>query len=181
MPDVTKENFYNRWRVVERNYKKYIDNQNSTARGRKYFEYVEEMKNIFGGKRSVHPEIILSNEQIEQLNPKQINNLENGNSTANTSGKSDSKGSISVATKTRHPTRKRESNLELVRDDRKQYYSEKPIIGREKLVELQRKNYLIKGRNTILKENNCKCCSDHSKISVFEFIFLFITHFVKRI
>lgn len=41
----------NRWRVVERNYKKFVDNQNSTGRDKKYFEYEEEMNRLFAKKK----------------------------------------------------------------------------------------------------------------------------------
>lgn len=47
---VTDANCLNRWKVMERNYKKYIENENSTGRGRKYFEYIQEMEDILGKK-----------------------------------------------------------------------------------------------------------------------------------
>lgn len=50
----------NRWRVLERNYKKYIENNSKTGRGRKYFEFANEMDEIFKTKRNIHPEILLS-------------------------------------------------------------------------------------------------------------------------
>lgn len=50
--EVTDVNCQNRWKVVERNYKKYVDNTNSTGRGRKYFEYVEEME-VYWEKRNL--------------------------------------------------------------------------------------------------------------------------------
>lgn len=53
-------NCENRWRVLERNYKKFIDNNNKTGRGRKDFEFSKEMDEIFLKKRNVHPEILLS-------------------------------------------------------------------------------------------------------------------------
>ncbi|CAH1113894.1 unnamed protein product [Psylliodes chrysocephalus] len=46
----TANNCLNRWRVFERNYKKFVDNQNKTGRGRKHFEYKAEMVEIFGKK-----------------------------------------------------------------------------------------------------------------------------------
>lgn len=50
----------NRWRVLERNYKKYIENNSKTGRGRRYFEFSKEMDDIFKMKRNIHPEILLS-------------------------------------------------------------------------------------------------------------------------
>ncbi|KAJ8927703.1 hypothetical protein NQ314_019800 [Rhamnusium bicolor] len=83
--NVTAENCHNRWRVLERNYKKYVDNETSTGRGRKFFEYTEEMELIFGGKKTVHPELLLCNEQmvdnldcdVVELTPNSADNLEN--------------------------------------------------------------------------------------------------------
>ncbi|CAH1183030.1 unnamed protein product [Ceutorhynchus assimilis] len=48
---VTPNNCLNRWKVLERNFKKFVDNQNKTGRGRKYFEYEAEMSEIFGKKK----------------------------------------------------------------------------------------------------------------------------------
>lgn len=42
----------NRWKVLERNYKKYIDNNKNTGRGRKDFEYSNEMEEIFRKKKT---------------------------------------------------------------------------------------------------------------------------------
>ena len=40
----------NRWRVVERSYKKFIDNNKQTGRGRKVFEYETVLNEIFTQK-----------------------------------------------------------------------------------------------------------------------------------
>lgn len=40
----------NRWRVLKENYKKVIDNNNKTGRGRKSFKYEKEMNEIYGKK-----------------------------------------------------------------------------------------------------------------------------------
>ncbi|CAG9773209.1 unnamed protein product [Ceutorhynchus assimilis] len=61
---VTATNCENRWKVLERNYKKYIDNENSTGRGRKFFEYAEVMHNILGKKKNIHPVLLLSADTI---------------------------------------------------------------------------------------------------------------------
>lgn len=54
----------NRWRVIERNYKKFVDETNKTGRGRKLFEYTVEMEEIFGNKKNINPELLLSNETV---------------------------------------------------------------------------------------------------------------------
>lgn len=50
----------NRWRVLERNYKKYIENNSKTGRGRKFFEFSKELDEIFMHKKNVHPDILLT-------------------------------------------------------------------------------------------------------------------------
>ena len=61
---INPNNCENRWRVLERNYKKYVENKNSTGRGRKHFDFIEEMDQIFAHKKNVHPEILLSSEDV---------------------------------------------------------------------------------------------------------------------
>ncbi|XP_072388524.1 uncharacterized protein [Diabrotica undecimpunctata] len=53
-------NCENRFKVLERNYKKFVDNQNKTGRGRRVFEYFEEMNELYGNKKSVFPKILLT-------------------------------------------------------------------------------------------------------------------------
>ncbi|KAK9712125.1 hypothetical protein QE152_g25080 [Popillia japonica] len=55
-------NVENRWRVIERNYKKTVDNNNKSGRGRKNFEYMQEMDEIFERKKNIYPEILLSSD-----------------------------------------------------------------------------------------------------------------------
>ncbi|XP_072395528.1 uncharacterized protein [Diabrotica undecimpunctata] len=51
---VTSNNCHNRWKVLERNYKNFVDDQKETDRSRKFFEYQLEMEAIFGKKKNVH-------------------------------------------------------------------------------------------------------------------------------
>lgn len=64
---INPNNCENRWHVLERNYKKYVENKNSTGRGKKYFEFSEEMDQIFAHKKNVHPEILLSSEDFHDV------------------------------------------------------------------------------------------------------------------
>ncbi|KAJ8964434.1 hypothetical protein NQ314_004913 [Rhamnusium bicolor] len=54
----------NRWKVLERNYKKYIDNSKLTGRGRKVFEYADITHTILGSKKNIHPVLLLSSNTI---------------------------------------------------------------------------------------------------------------------
>ncbi|KAJ8930143.1 hypothetical protein NQ314_017086 [Rhamnusium bicolor] len=61
---ISDSNYQNRWTVLDRNYKKYVDNQKSTGKGIKYFDYAEEMDGLFEKNKAVYPEIVLSNDRI---------------------------------------------------------------------------------------------------------------------
>ncbi|KAJ8944585.1 hypothetical protein NQ314_009456 [Rhamnusium bicolor] len=56
---ISDSNCPNRWRVLDRNYKKYVGNQKSTGRGKKYFDYAEEMDGLFEKNKAVYPEFVL--------------------------------------------------------------------------------------------------------------------------
>lgn len=43
-----------------------MENKNSTGRGRKHFDFSEEMDHIFAHKKNVHPEILLSSEVVDR-------------------------------------------------------------------------------------------------------------------
>lgn len=49
--NISASNCENRWWVVGRNYKKFVYNQNSTGRGKKYFEYEEQMSRLSAKKK----------------------------------------------------------------------------------------------------------------------------------
>ncbi|KAI4471246.1 myb/sant-like dna-binding domain [Holotrichia oblita] len=56
----------NRCKVLDRNYKKFVENKTSTGRGRKYFEFTDEMAELFMGKKSVVPQLLLSTSTIHE-------------------------------------------------------------------------------------------------------------------
>ncbi|KAJ8953817.1 hypothetical protein NQ318_006665 [Aromia moschata] len=80
---VTPNNCENRWKVLDRNYKTFVNNQTATGRGKKYFEYYEDMEKLFCMKKTVNPDILLSSETIhipndlEQNEPVREENKEN--------------------------------------------------------------------------------------------------------
>ncbi|XP_023311450.1 uncharacterized protein LOC108914340 isoform X2 [Anoplophora glabripennis] len=66
--NVTDAQCENRWRVLKRNYKKYVcDNNKKTGRDRKTFEYAEEFDEIFGRKRNIHPELLLTEDSAIEI------------------------------------------------------------------------------------------------------------------
>ncbi|KAJ4425509.1 hypothetical protein ANN_27703 [Periplaneta americana] len=64
---ITDNHCESRWRVLVINYKKYVDGKNSTGNGRKFFAYAEEMDELYGQKRNIRPEVLLSSETVVPL------------------------------------------------------------------------------------------------------------------
>lgn len=177
----TPTNCENRWRVLERNYKKYIDNNNKTGRGRKHFEFADEMDDIFSKKRNINPEILLSSKDMiknntavesvpstsianESEEKDYINTTEQTASTEN-SNKLNMTGTTrsQINSKKRRVIKSRANVLEEIRNDRLIYqsqllrlqekrYQEKTDIEKEKLNETRRKNDLFERRNQLLEE-----------------------------
>ncbi|KAL1487751.1 hypothetical protein ABEB36_015586 [Hypothenemus hampei] len=115
--DILKTNYNsghveNRWRVVERSYKKFVDNQNKTGRGRKYFEYQEEMDNIFKGKKNIKPDVLLSTDTVDHL-VEETEPSQSSSSVAQTPRKT-------LPLKRKHPLN-RNLVIEQTRKDRKEY------------------------------------------------------------
>nr|CAI5849399.1 unnamed protein product [Callosobruchus analis] len=65
--NVTAANCENRWKVLERNFKKYCDNNKKTGRGKIFFEYADIMEDILQTKKNVHPVLLLSTETVQEL------------------------------------------------------------------------------------------------------------------
>ncbi|CAG9770073.1 unnamed protein product [Ceutorhynchus assimilis] len=177
--NVTPNNCLNRWRVLERNYKKFIDNNSKTGRGRQYFEYASEMEEVLGKKRNVHPELLLSsntkddleheldtkenNEPIEKppklvrpLEPESPQELE-GAENINQPGTKQNEEMPKRKPLRSNIFRKKASTMEKMRLDRKIYYDEKLVIEKKKIEQMERRNQLIEERNSILRENKCNC------------------------
>ncbi|CAH1106943.1 unnamed protein product [Psylliodes chrysocephalus] len=50
------------YEVLDRNYKKFVDKNAKTDRGRTNFEFEKEFEEIYGGKSNVYPQVLLSSE-----------------------------------------------------------------------------------------------------------------------
>lgn len=144
----TPNNCENRWRVLERAYKKYIDNQNKTGQGKKYFAYLEEMDKIFRGRKNVEPVVLLSSETIEEMSETEADQdrsskpstsssdiRKNTNQTPKTE-KSTVEGSLK---RKRTPIVNRNLTLAGMKKDKREYQDARLEIERAKL-EIQKKN-----------------------------------------
>lgn len=153
----------NRWRVLERAYKKYIDNINKTGQGRKYFEYSEDMDEIFKGKKNVKPSILLSSTTVEKM-PEDESLSQDvfppEPSTSKTAPKvGPTKPSLIKSEnvnliKRKTPVVNRNLTLANMRKDRKEYYEKRLNIEREKIDVQNEKVKLMKEKNDLLKERN---------------------------
>lgn len=153
----------NRWRVVERGYKKFIDNQTSTGRGKKYFEYQEELENILGRKKNIFPELLLKSNTINLPPLNEEVHLENGENHLNVAEAEvhkeyTSKPSTSATSaKNKRFRKRRVTLLESLNSDRKKYYEERIAVEKQKVEQMKIRNELIMERNAILKEKRCSC------------------------
>ena len=172
---ITPSNCENRWKVLDRNYKKYIDHQNSTGRGRKIFEFSEEMAVLYGNKTSVRPELLLATDTqhtpgntaddsqlTDPEQPKVPNGVEENET--NIQGKKGNKRKITT--------------LENIRNDRRAYQEKRLKIEMEKLEVMKKRNELIEERNKILREGNCCKCRPNL---IDSFVFFVQLYFCKTI
>ncbi|KAL1493751.1 hypothetical protein ABEB36_009445 [Hypothenemus hampei] len=140
--------------VLDHNYKKFVDNQSGTGRGRKVFEFANEMIDLYEKKKTVHPTLLLdgqtinipSEEQAEKQNKEPINQQQ-----TNINKKE------SELVRKRNLKRKR-TILEDIREDRLKYQKERLQLLREsheKIVGLlQEKNNLEKERIDVERQRN---------------------------
>ncbi|XP_069704430.1 uncharacterized protein [Periplaneta americana] len=154
----------NRWRVLERNYKKIVDNNNTgkTGRIRKQFIYEDEMADVFGKKRNIQPELSLSSNTVIQEIP--TSGARNISDLPIDSGRENSPSTSAEVAESSTPLKKKKTEprkliLAQMRKDRKEYYNnmltierEKLQIQKEKLIERRYKNKLIEERNEILRQ-----------------------------
>ncbi|KAL1492462.1 hypothetical protein ABEB36_010714 [Hypothenemus hampei] len=162
--NVNSNHCLNRWRVVERSFKKFTDNQSKTGRGRRFFEYKEEMEAIFKNKVNLRPEYLLGVERNSETVEPQIEDEEPRNENV---AKNQTESKENVRTNLRKNIRvnvtkqlgkeRRLTTAEKLRKDKKEYYINKLDIEREKLEEIKRRNNIMEERNNILKNNKCNC------------------------
>lgn len=148
----TKNNFTpshceNKWRVLDRGYKKYIKNKKSRGIGKgSFFEFAEEMRKVLGGKKNVTP-AILSSDTVDISG--KIKEVENNSYSMESEGEKEEnipKESIKKRILTQN-----------TRTDRLNYQEQIIKIELAKLDALKKRNQLIKARNNVLKQNKC-CC-----------------------
>ncbi|CAG9840713.1 unnamed protein product [Diabrotica balteata] len=162
---ITAAHCENKWRVLERSYKKYVDHNNQTGRGRRDFEYANALEEILGKKKNIVPEILLNTETIDyhQVEPKP--------SCSRTAETSQSEMSSSQVKQTNKNKTLRASILKETRKDRQEYYKKKLNIEERMLeAKIEKWKEIVKAKNEknqILREKNelLKILIDQNKSS----------------
>ncbi|CAH1955252.1 unnamed protein product [Acanthoscelides obtectus] len=134
-------------------FKKYVDNNNKTGRGRREFEYAEAMADILGKKRNIHPVVLLSYDTVihptTQLvtgdNPEKENLVEfpKIKELLSTSSKATDIIAPQRITNMNKNKRLKVTILSEIRKDRKEFYNKLLEIKERKLTEKKRKNDIL--------------------------------------
>lgn len=162
----------NRFKVLERNLKKTIENNNKSGRGRKIFEFQREMEELFEKKRNVYPVTLLSTNTIvppEKLSEAVINEpvcdmiAEINNCDEVTLEVTDENSAVeplvsAVTPKKKMRTtsaayKKRNDILNEIKNDLKLYYERKLEFEKEKLEIAKRTLQDREDRTKMLKQN----------------------------
>ncbi|CAH1114878.1 unnamed protein product [Psylliodes chrysocephalus] len=134
----------NRFKVLDRGYKKFTDNNRKTGRGRKTFDYENQFDQIYHKKVNIEPTILLSSKTISvnpEKPPSTMINEEIPNDKPSTSQSKpvqipEVATCLQVNSKRRNPRisyQKRNEILVEIKNDLKNYYKEKLEVDREKL------------------------------------------------
>lgn len=163
--NITTSHCENRWKHLERMYKKYIDNNNKTGRGRKDFEYSEIMDEILGKKRNINPVILLSSDTvINAQSGMQQDNTGLGDSNRENITQDIVKPNDTEKTKELTPVKRkpvqstyknkrlRADVLKEIKQDRKDFYRKLLEIEEKKLQEKRTKNKILEERNALIKQ-----------------------------
>jgi hypothetical protein len=153
-------------KALERNYKKHVDHQHSTGRGRRTFDFFEEMEEISGKKRAIHPHFLLGinvvpeDEEVKNTANEGTLHIKKEPTTSyavqpavneqTTSGSAKRKADNKLEVPRRRTTKKRQSVLESMRFDNLAYRENKLAIEKSKLEELKKRNKLIEERKKFL-------------------------------
>ncbi|KAH1013532.1 hypothetical protein HUJ04_002516 [Dendroctonus ponderosae] len=161
---VTASNCQNRWRVLERNYKKYINSKQQTGTGQKFFEFAEQMGNIVGKENDINPTVLLtaaSRSKIPAGNA-QSPHLQGAKSSGSNHESDNTLSPPAKKSKLKltpmRPKYNSDEILEKFRNDKEQRHKEKFAFEKakfEKLFQLElRKQAARETRNNFLKQSN---------------------------
>lgn len=153
--NVTRYNCENRWRVIERNYKKY-----NTGKTQRDFKYLEDCDEIFGRKRNIRPAVLIHTTTDNKIIPIKTQLLtSNLFLTQNNTAQMNTKTNPETSSQTKIC---KQCNQEIVTDvseDIMKYRKEKLELRRtqieidkERLIEEKRQNDLMEKHNELLEK-----------------------------
>ncbi|KAF0739308.1 Myeloid differentiation primary response protein MyD88 [Aphis craccivora] len=156
----------NKFQTLIRSYKAVVDNNKKTGRGRKYFEFEEQMDNIFHKSKRINPEILLTETEVIRNTPRACNDTptlqrsvhevidEPDEFINEASGCVEDERKTAVKKTTTNLKRKgtRTDVLEDIRSDKQKFYENYIQIQNSKIAEQKRKNDLLEEKNKLLKE-----------------------------
>lgn len=154
----------NKFQTLVRSYKAVVDNNKKTGRGRKHFEFEEQMDNIFQKSKRINPEILLTETEVIRSTPtacndtpalqRSVHEMNKDEFEIKASGPIDDERKTAVKMATRNLKRKgtRTDVLEDIRKDKQKFYENYIHIQNSKLAEQRRRNDLIEEKNKLLKE-----------------------------
>lgn len=156
----------NKWRVLERTYKKFLENKNATGRGRKDFKFFEQMDRILGKKRNINPILTLSTATIHEPEVKDsVNELKDSvielKDSVNELKDSEIE-SVIINTEDKvegeYIKRKRKTQRKTMQEkcyEERKIYNEKRLkLTEKKLNEIQKIREALEEHNKILREKN---------------------------
>lgn len=154
----------NKFQTLVRSYKS-VDNNKKTGRGRKSFEFEEQMEEIFQKSKRINPDILLTETEVIKSNEtpplqKTIDGdidtriYEQGFENIDPPGPVEDHVRTPITKTVRNLKRKgtRTDVLEMIRNDKQKFYENYLNIQNSKLVERKRKNDLLEEKNKLLKE-----------------------------
>ena len=150
---LTEKHCENRWKVLERTYKKFNENQNMTGRGRKVYEYAELLDEILGKKKNIHPTLILDSQTIHSPA------ILSSNTEKEKENVEEERRKEHVGEKQRRVNiKKRKTVLEKIRDDKLKYQNDRleflKKAHEEYMDVLRKKNQIAEEYNKLISENN---------------------------
>ncbi|KAF6215837.1 hypothetical protein GE061_000172 [Apolygus lucorum] len=170
----------NKWKSLERSYKKKKDNDRSTGRGAKYFEYEAELDEVFCKSKKIYPDLLLSENEVITSEaslpipakpsaatvatshpPSVIVDVAEDEHEDDVIGDLDfedenrrretpSTSTPKLNRKSKKSTKSRNDILLMMREDRQKYYDKKLQLLKERNEERMKRNELTKESNALL-------------------------------
>ncbi|CAH1998316.1 unnamed protein product [Acanthoscelides obtectus] len=154
--NVAPSNCENRWKVLERNYKKFCDNNKKTGRGRGFFEYADIMADILVDKKNINPVLLLSSNTVEHLKEPEISDTSRVDMLNTPALESPEEQLLTPHSSKETPRRQHHKTktypnkrlkyniLQEIRDDRREFYKQRLDVEKQKINMAEERNILLR-------------------------------------